>query len=62
MICIKVLADLLDLLTSTSRFKFSSVQQPWFYLPLAAGHQAHNWGVVDVEDALEVGPLGHHPS
>ena len=32
-----------------------------FYLPLAAGHQAHVGGVVDVEDALEVGPLGHYP-
>ena len=39
-----------------------SYENKSFYLPLAAGHQAHNWGVVDVEDALEVGPLGHHPS
>ena len=33
----------------------------WFYLPLAAGHQAHVCRVVDVVDALEVGRLNHHP-
>ena len=32
-----------------------------FYLPLAAGHQAHVCHVVDVVDALEVGRLNHHP-
>ena len=32
-----------------------------FYLPLAAGHQAHVCRVVDVVDALEVGRHNHHP-
>ena len=33
----------------------------WFYLPLAAGHQAQVCRVVDIVDALEVGPLNHRP-